>query len=132
LIRSVGIDLSRTGSHQVRCLDEQARPCDSFSFDSTLEGLETPERARHLQLLNLQYLLGHSDLIMVRHYTLALGMDDTLRAHQKASLQTYYVSDSILRNELLFTCCHLQKASLAVGEACACGILSAYAALYPR
>jgi len=40
LIRSVGIDLSRTGSHQVRCLDEQARPCDSFSFDSTLEGLE--------------------------------------------------------------------------------------------
>jgi len=25
LIRSVGIDLSRTGSHQVRCLDEQAR-----------------------------------------------------------------------------------------------------------
>ena len=40
MIRSVGIDLSRTGSHQVRCLDEQARPCDSFSFDSTLEGLE--------------------------------------------------------------------------------------------
>jgi transposase len=40
LIRSVGIDLSRTGSHQVRCLDEQARPCDSFIFDSTLEGLE--------------------------------------------------------------------------------------------
>lgn len=40
MIRSVGIDLSRTGSHQVRCLDEQARPCDGFSFDSTLEGLE--------------------------------------------------------------------------------------------
>jgi len=44
LISSVGIDLSRTGRHQVRCLDEQARPCDSFSFDSTLEGLETLEK----------------------------------------------------------------------------------------
>jgi transposase len=43
LIRSVGIDLSRTSGHQVRCLDEQARPCDSFSFDSTLEGLERLE-----------------------------------------------------------------------------------------
>jgi len=40
LIRSVGIDLSRSGVHQVRCLDEQARPCDSFSFDNTLEGLK--------------------------------------------------------------------------------------------
>jgi hypothetical protein len=44
LIRSVGIDLSRTGSHQIRCLDEQAKPCDSFSFDSTLEGLENFEK----------------------------------------------------------------------------------------
>ena len=43
MIRSVGIDLSRSGGHQVRCLDEQARPCDSFSFDSTLEGLERLE-----------------------------------------------------------------------------------------
>ena len=44
MIRSVGIDLSRTSSHQVSCLDEQARPCDSFSFDSTLEGLEKFEK----------------------------------------------------------------------------------------
>ena len=43
MIRSVGIDLSRIGGHQVRCLDEQARPCDSFSFGSTLEGLERLE-----------------------------------------------------------------------------------------
>jgi len=43
LIRSVGIDLSRTSSHQVRCLDEQAKTCDSFSFSSTLEGLERLE-----------------------------------------------------------------------------------------
>lgn len=44
MIRSVGIDLSRTGSNQVHCLDEQAKPCDSFSFDSTLEGLENFEK----------------------------------------------------------------------------------------
>lgn len=44
LIRSVGIELSRTGRHQVRVLDEPARPCDSFSFDNTLEGLETLEK----------------------------------------------------------------------------------------
>ena len=43
MIRSVGIDLSRTGSHQVHCLDEQARPCDSLSIDSSLEGLEKLE-----------------------------------------------------------------------------------------
>jgi len=49
LIRSVGIDLSRTGNHQVCCLDEQARPCDSFSFDSTLEGLEKFEKRVFLE-----------------------------------------------------------------------------------
>lgn len=34
---------------------------------------------------NLQYLLGHSDLRMVRHYTATLGMEDALEAHKKAS-----------------------------------------------
>lgn len=34
---------------------------------------------------NLQYLLGHSDLRMVRHYTATLGMEDALKAHEKAS-----------------------------------------------
>lgn len=43
MIRSVGIDLSRTGSHQVHCLDEQATPCDSFSVDTSLESLEKLE-----------------------------------------------------------------------------------------
>ncbi len=43
MIRSVGIDLSRTGSHQVHCLDEQATPCDGFSVDTSLEGLEKLE-----------------------------------------------------------------------------------------
>ena len=36
-------------------------------------------------VFNLQYLLGHSDLKMVRHYTAALGMEDALKAHEKAS-----------------------------------------------
>ena len=44
MIASVGIDLGRTGRHQVRVLDEGARPCDSFGFQHTLEGLETLER----------------------------------------------------------------------------------------
>lgn len=43
MIASVGIDLSRTGRHQARCLDGQAKPCDAFAFDSTMEGLETME-----------------------------------------------------------------------------------------
>jgi len=34
---------------------------------------------------NLQYLLGHSDLRMVRHYVSTLGMEDALKAHEKAS-----------------------------------------------
>ena len=34
---------------------------------------------------NLQYLLGHSDLRMVRHYTATLGMEDALKAHERAS-----------------------------------------------
>jgi site-specific recombinase XerD len=36
-------------------------------------------------VFNLQYLLGHSDLEMVRRYTATLGMEDALRAHEKAS-----------------------------------------------
>lgn len=34
---------------------------------------------------NLQYLLGHSDLRMVRHYVSTLGMEDALKAHEQAS-----------------------------------------------
>lgn len=34
---------------------------------------------------NLQYLLGHSDLRMVRHYVSTLGMEDALKAHEKSS-----------------------------------------------
>lgn len=41
-IRTVGIDFHQ-GQHRVRCLDEQAQPCDSFSFQTTSEGLATLE-----------------------------------------------------------------------------------------
>ena len=39
MIKSVGIDLAGEGEHKVRCLDEEARLCDSFGFETTLEGL---------------------------------------------------------------------------------------------
>ncbi len=39
MIKSVGIDLSGTGEHKVRCLDERAQMCDGFSFQTTPEGL---------------------------------------------------------------------------------------------
>jgi site-specific recombinase XerD len=41
-------------------------------------------RADH-NVFNLQYLLGHSELEMVRRYTRALGMEDALAAHEQAS-----------------------------------------------
>ena len=36
-------------------------------------------------VFNLQYLPGHSQLEMVRRYTATLGMEDALKAHEKAS-----------------------------------------------
>jgi site-specific recombinase XerD len=36
-------------------------------------------------VFNLQYLLGHSELEMVRRYTATLGVEDALAAHEKAS-----------------------------------------------
>jgi len=42
MIRSVGIDLHQ-GQHRARCLNERAQPCDSFSFQTTPEGLATLE-----------------------------------------------------------------------------------------
>jgi len=42
MIYSVGIDFHRE-QHRARCLDERAQPCDSFGFQTTLEGLATLE-----------------------------------------------------------------------------------------
>ena len=35
-------------------------------------------------VFNLQYLLGHSELEMVRRYTVTLGMENALKAHEKS------------------------------------------------
>lgn len=60
-----------------------------------VNGYGTTHRFRHTfalsflradrNVFNLQYLLGHSDLDMVRRYTTTLGMEDALKAHEKAS-----------------------------------------------
>jgi len=42
MIHSVGIDLHQ-GRHRARCLDDRAQPCDSFTFQTTPEGLATLE-----------------------------------------------------------------------------------------
>ena len=39
MIKSVGIDLGRTGEHKMRCLDEEARLSDGLSFRTSPEGL---------------------------------------------------------------------------------------------
>ncbi len=43
MIKSVGVDLAGIEEHKVRCLDEGAQMCDSFSFQPTPEGLATLE-----------------------------------------------------------------------------------------
>ena len=42
MIYSVGIDLHK-GRHRAYCLDEKVQPCDSFSFETTDEGLSMLE-----------------------------------------------------------------------------------------
>jgi site-specific recombinase XerD len=62
---------------------------------ASVNGSGTVHRFRHTfalnflrvdrNVFNLQYLLGHNSLEMVKHYTAALGMEDALMAHEKAS-----------------------------------------------
>jgi len=85
-------------------LTEERLPCASAGIQIMIRRLKeragvtskgTCHRFRHTFALNflradrnpfnLQYLLGHSDLTMVRHYTATLGMEDALDAHVKAS-----------------------------------------------
>jgi site-specific recombinase XerD len=85
-------------------LSEEGKPLHNGGVQSLLERLKeragvnsegNVHRFRHTfaldflrmdkNVFNLQYLLGHSDLDMVRRYTSALGMEDALRAHEKAS-----------------------------------------------
>jgi site-specific recombinase XerD len=85
-------------------LTEEGKPLDSSGVQSMVKRLKeragvggagSIHRFRHTfaldflrvdkNVFNLQYLLGHSDLDMVRRYTATLGMEDALKAHEKAS-----------------------------------------------
>ncbi len=85
-------------------LSAERRPLQSSGIQSSINRLKKRaginetgcvHRFRHTFALNflradrnpfnLQYLLGHNSLEMVRHYTAALGMEDALKAHEKAS-----------------------------------------------
>jgi site-specific recombinase XerD len=85
-------------------LNEEGRPLKSSGLQSMIKGLKdrtgissggSVHRFRHTfalnflrvdkNVFNLQYLLGHSELEMVRRYTATLGMEDALKAHEKAS-----------------------------------------------
>ena len=85
-------------------LSEECRPLQTSGIQSSIDRLKKRagvneegcvHRFRHTFALsflradrnpfNLQYLLGHSSLEMVRHYTATLGMEDALKAHEKAS-----------------------------------------------
>jgi site-specific recombinase XerD len=85
-------------------LSEEGRPLQGSGIQSMINRLKKRagvadrgcvHRFRHTFALNflradrnpfnLQYLLGHSSLEMVRHYTATLGMEDALEAHKRAS-----------------------------------------------
>jgi site-specific recombinase XerD len=89
---------------QALWLTEEGKPIASKGIQETIKrikvraGVNTPgscHKFRHTFALsflrkdrnpfNLQYLLGHSDLRMTRHYVSTLGAEDALKAHESAS-----------------------------------------------
>lgn len=85
-------------------LSEERRPLQSGGVQAIIQSLKkraginetgAVHRFRHTFALNflradrnpfnLQYLLGHSSLEMVKRYTATMGMEDALKAHEKAS-----------------------------------------------
>ncbi len=63
MIKSVGIDFHQ-GKHVVRCLDERAQLCDSFSFQTTPEGLDTFEE--HILRYSIEIPLRSESCCWVR------------------------------------------------------------------
>ena len=91
-------------SGQALWLSEEKNPLRSSGVQSAVDRLKKRagiyekgcvHRFRHTFALNflredrnpfnLQYLLGHNSLEMVRHYTATMGMEDALKAHEKSS-----------------------------------------------
>ena len=85
-------------------LTEEGRPLQSSGIQSAIDRLKDRagvnddgcvHRFRHTFALdflradrnpfNLQYLLGHNSLEMVKRYVATLGMEDALKAHEQAS-----------------------------------------------
>jgi len=100
-------------SRQDLWLTEEGKPLNSSGIQSLIKRLKqragvnssgSIHRFRHTfalnflradrNVFNLQYLLGHSDLDMVRRYTATLGMEDALKAHEKASPADLLVGNS--------------------------------------
>jgi len=91
-------------SNQLLWLSEERKPLRSPGIQSSIDRVKKRagiseagcvHRFRHSFALsflradrnpfNLQYLLGHNSLEMVRRYTATLGMEDALKAHEMAS-----------------------------------------------
>lgn len=91
-------------SKQVLWLSEERKPLRCSGIQSSINRIKRRagidetgcvHRFRHSFALsflradrnpfNLQYLLGHNSLEMVKRYTATLGMEDALKAHEKAS-----------------------------------------------
>ena len=91
-------------SKQVLWLSEERKPLHGSGIQSSIDRIKKRagidetgcvHRFRHSFALsflradrnpfNLQYLLGHNSLEMVRRYTATLGMEDALKAHEAAS-----------------------------------------------
>ncbi|MBN1366623.1 MAG: tyrosine-type recombinase/integrase [Dehalococcoidales bacterium] len=96
--------MHRPGNGNTLWLNEEGKPLSCVGVQSLIQRLKiragvkgsgSVHRFRHTfalnflradkNVFNLQYLLGHSQLEMVRRYTATLGMEDALKAHEKAS-----------------------------------------------
>ena len=93
MICSVGIDLHQ-GRHRARCLDDRAQPCDSFSFQTTPEGLATLEERVFREGANPVIVLEPAGLpwLMVAVYLRSRHPDCRLvkaRTQKVAALRRY-------------------------------------------
>lgn len=76
-------------SRAVQCMIKRLKKRAGVNGDGSVHRFRHTFALNFLRIdknvFNLQYLLGHNELEMVRRYTSALGMEDALKAHEKAS-----------------------------------------------